>query len=488
MDNAHRGNPSSPQEEPLSLQDAQKSARDALHDIGTGAVSGVDAILRATQALATENVSGQTADETACKRMSAQDRTALQVSASKAMNALGRDDYEQLCKRVMFVPEHADGLVWKDFEEMLAHCTRIGASDINLQTDEPVIVTLAGRHMPVTHRKLRGQEMSIFLTGIYGANAESLLNTGVDLDRAYSFLSGRDRFRFRVNITACATQGRAGSQTTLRTIRADPMRLNEMRVEQGILDSYDHRDGMVVICGPTGSGKSSLLAGIITAILENQDKHVKVLTYEKPIEYTYDLVKKGHNIVAQTELGDHLRGQDGMGDFEYSVRNSLRRAPNIILVGESRDRATMSAALEAAETGHLLFTTLHANNSVGQAIYRMLNLFPAQERESKVYEVLEAMRLVVIQRLERSTDGGRVPLREFLRFERDMIDTLTRLGDANAVATRVNEYVRERGQSMAASAQMRYLEGLLPYATYLTYCRAQGQKPMPPQFGEKQTW
>lgn len=473
--------------------DANAAAKQVLSDLSQGGHSAVDTLLQVSAALASENIAPDDEDSPASeptplpnKKIGMPEREKLEKAAAAASRNFSASDREELLQRVRFTPRFGDNFATEDFEQLLVHCAKLGASDINLQTNEPVVIELANQYVPITERALRKEEITTLLTMLYGSHAESQMKNGNDLDKAYALRMNNSRYKFRVNITGCDVRGYDGSQTTLRTIRADPMRLSEMRVEQGIVDNYLHKDGLVVICGPTGSGKSSLLAGIICAILENPDSHKKIITYEKPIEYTYELVPKPTCLIAQTEIGRHLVGTEDMPEFERAVRNSLRRAPKILLVGETRDKATMEASLEAAQTGHLLYTTLHTNNSVGEALYRMLNLFPADLRESKLYEIVESLRLVVIQRLERSTQGGRVPIREFLAFKPAMLDKLVRCKEMRDIVVAANEFVVEEGQPMVISAENRYLEGLLPYSTYRAYCTANGRTPLPPQFDEPQ--
>lgn len=467
--------------------DAKELAEQTLEEIKDQ--SPVDVILNASAALASENIAPDPAtmrenEEAPVKSVGAEAREHLQKAAKNAAVSLSEQERKELIERVRFNAPYAGNLNAQDFEELLVHCTKIGASDIHIKTDDPIVIELAGQYVPVVDRALRAEEITCLLTMLYGSHAETQVKSGDDLDKAYSLRVKGSRYRFRVNITGCDVRGFSGSQTTIRTIRADPMRLTEMRVEEGIAKNYNHKDGLVVICGPTGSGKSSLLAGIITEILENPESHKKIITYEKPIEYVYDMVPKPSSIIVQTEMGTHLVGKPGMPEFELAVRNALRRAPKILLVGETRDKGTMDASLEAAQTGHLLYTTLHTNNSVGEAIYRMLNLFPREERDSKLSEILNALRLIVIQRLERSTTGGRVPIREFLAFRPEMLDQLLRVDNARDLVLKVNEFVEQEGQTLAQSAEHRYLEGLLPYKTYLAYCKSLGRNPLPPQFNE----
>src|SRR3546814_4810216 len=135
---------------------------------------------------------------------------------------------------------------------------------------------------------------------------------------------------------------------------------------------------MILVTGPTGSGKSTLLSAAIRSLVEDENANEKVLEYSAPVEYVYDRVSMPSSVVFQTEVGRHLRPKDAHDEgslFAYAVRNALRRKPTIILIGEARDRATIQASVEAALTGHLLFTTMHTIG-VGETLRRAVTPFP----------------------------------------------------------------------------------------------------------------
>src|SRR5262249_186992 len=152
------------------------------------------------------------------------------------------------------------------------------------------------------------------------------------------------------------------------------------------------RQGIVIITGPTGSGKTTLLAAGNRMLLERPQGCGKMLTYEAPIEYTYDGIKSPRSLVAQTEIPRHLP------TFAHGIRNSLRRKPEIIVVGESRDRETINAAIEAAQTGHAVYTTTHTTG-VAATIQRMLSTYEMNEREERAIALMETLRLIVTQAL-----------------------------------------------------------------------------------------
>ena len=321
---------------------------------------------------------------------------------------------------------------------------------------------VSGLYFPVTLRHMTKTDMEVLTGFLYGAGGTSMLSAGRDLDSAYD-IRLKERFRFRVNITPILTRGQSGLQITLRTIKGTPLKLSQMGVEQGILDHFKQPNGLVVICGPTGSGKSSLLAGMMVSYLEDPYSHRKILTYEAPIEYVYDSVTSHSSRIYQSEIGKNLPS------FAAGVRNALRRAPKIILLGESRDAETMEASLQASETGHTLYTTVHANNTVGEVLYRMVNMFSPEERNTKMHEIIEALRLVVVQRLERTSTGGRTAMREFLYFSAEFRETLRQCGSLREVVIEIGKQVELSGQTMVSCAVRKHEEGLLSKAVLSKY-------------------
>ena len=213
------------------------------------------------------------------------------------------------------------------------------------------------------------------------------------------------------------------------------------------------QEGVVYITGATGSGKSTLLAAIIRKLAEDPLASRKILTYESPIEFVYDSVVMPSSVVAQSEIPKHLPS------FADGVRNALRRKPHLILVGEARDTETISAVIEAALTGHPVYTTLHTNG-VAETIRRLVGSFPKEERLGRTIDIVETLRLIVWQRLVPSTDGKRIALREYLVFSEALRDKLLD-SDPEQVTQTTRKLLNEQGQSMLSDVEAKYKEGLL---------------------------
>lgn len=343
--------------------------------------------------------------------------------------------------------------------EILIHCVKLGASDITFQTGETVFAEIFGRLKKVTRRRLSNNEVSEVLNGIYGPNATALIMSGKDIDTHYEIRPNRsNRYRFRINGTGCQVEGHDGIQITARTIPTDPPTLDSMNLPKNIVAAITPEQGVVYVTGATGSGKSTLLASIIRSIAEDADSNRKILTYESPIEFVFDNVEKISSIVSQSEIPRHLPS------FASGVRNALRRKPRLILVGEARDTETISAVMEAAMTGHPVYTTLHSN-SVAETIRRLVITFPPEERQGRTIDIIETVRLVISQRLVPTVDGKRVALREYLIFDEKIRDILLDTDILN-ITNVVRKLVREFGRTMEADAHEKFSAGLITERQY----------------------
>ncbi len=319
---------------------------------------------------------------------------------------------------VLLYPQEPTRFLPVDLDNLLLFCVQHEASDITLQTGDKVIADIHGRLHRVTEHELSNSEVSELLNHIYGANGTAQILSGRDVDTHYEIKPYRgQRFRFRVNATGCHVMGHDGIQITLRTIPIDPPYLKDMHLDPRLVQALIPPQGIVVVSGATGSGKSTLLAAIMREILEHH--HGKVLSYEAPIEFVYDNVVQQYSSIAQHEIPANLP------NFPAAVRNALRRKPTYILVGEARDKETISAVIDAALTGHTVYTTVHSNG-VADTIRRMISAFPAEERHSRAMDLIVLLRVVIWQTLLPSNDGKRVPLREWLLFNESVRKRLLR--------------------------------------------------------------
>ncbi|MFI4918972.1 MAG: Dot/Icm type IV secretion system ATPase DotB [Legionellales bacterium] len=344
-------------------------------------------------------------------------------------------------------------------DKMLEHTANLDASDITIQTGEPIYAEIYGKLFKITNRRLSNTELGDLINSIYGPNATTQLLSGKDIDTHYEFRPNRGvRYRYRVNATACLVDGHDAIQITLRTIPTTPPKLDTMCLPDNILAAIAPQEGVVFITGATGSGKSTLLASIIRELIETADSNRKVLTYESPIEFVYDEIATTSSVVSQSEIPRHLP------NFADGVRNALRRKPRLIMVGECRDAETISAALEAALTGHPVYTTLHTSG-VAETMRRLVTSFSGEERLGRTIDILETIRLCIWQKLVPTVDEKRVALREYLVFDEAVRDILLE-GDPNDITSATRKLVRQKGQLMTQDAKIKFEQGIISERVY----------------------
>jgi twitching motility protein PilT len=274
-------------------------------------------------------------------------------------------------------------------------------SDLIFTVDKPLQVEAAGQLHPVPINppidRLTPFQTEMIAMNLLGGSqrlTEDLCRTG-SCDASYSL---GDRARFRVNIFA----QRGCYSIVLRKLNAQIPSVTELNLPDVIYNASKEKTGLVLVTGATGSGKSTTLAALLDEI--NHRSAIHIITLEDPVEFVYT---QHVATVNQRELGTDF------DTFATGLRAALRQAPKVILVGEMRDRATVEIALSAAETGHLVFSTLHTIDA-GQTINRILGMFETEEQEQIRYRLADTLRWVVGQRLAPKNDGGRFPLVEIM--------------------------------------------------------------------------
>jgi defect-in-organelle-trafficking protein DotB len=365
-------------------------------------------------------------------------------------------------------PDEPDRFLEHHIDPFLLWCVRRGASDITFQSSRMVYCEVHGTLYPATYRSLDAADIAAIVTKLYGTEALALLAGGQDIDLSYEIMVDRfTRTRFRVNMTAILAEGRDGVQVTLRTLPTIPPTMKELNIEQPIIDDWKPRQGIVLVTGPTGSGKSTLLAAGCRMLIESVHGCGKMLTYEAPIEFTYDAVSSRRSLVAQSEIPRHLP------TFAAGVRNALRRKPEIILVGEARDRETISAAIEAGQTGHTVYATVHTSG-VAATIRRMVSTFEPSERTERAFALMETVRLIVTQTLVPKIGGGRHAMREYMVFTEEIRETLLGMHFDRWPAELIR-MVEKYGKTMAQSAREAYEAGIIDKRYYLLYMQGTKQ-------------
>lgn len=278
-----------------------------------------------------------------------------------------------------------------EFEEMVRFAVENGASDIHLASNNLPSYRKNGKIMNYKGTEILDEDtvMKYIDEVLEPADYLKFCNTG-DIDSAYQF---GNLARFRVN----AFKQRHGATLVMRVIKLNPPKLGDLNLPRSIAKILNLQEGLVLVTGPTGSGKSTTLAALINEINHREELHI--ITIEDPVEYMHSPAKC---IINQREVG-----QDSE-TYSSALKSSLREDPDIILMGEIRDLESMSIALRAAETGHLVFSTLHTE-SAAKTIDRLIDMFPVERQKQALNQLSTTLKAVISQRLlPRSDRPGRI--------------------------------------------------------------------------------
>jgi len=274
--------------------------------------------------------------------------------------------------------------------------TQQGCSDVHLAVGVPPMLRMHGDLMPIKFRDLRDTELESYITEILTRSQSELFNKGHDLDFSYVSAEGG---RFRVNVFRKET----GIGATFRSIPATVPTLEKLALPPIVTKLCDFHQGMVLVTGSTGTGKSTTLAAMIHHL--NSTRRLNIISLEDPIEFVHPSMQSQ---VIQRELNTHIP------TFAEGVRAAMREDPDVILVGELRDAETISMAMTAAETGHLVLGTLHTTGAV-KTIDRIIDALPVEQREQTKSFLAQSLLAVVTQVLVKTADGhGRKAICEVL--------------------------------------------------------------------------
>ena len=274
--------------------------------------------------------------------------------------------------------------------------TQQGCSDVHLAVGVPPMLRMHGDLLPIKFRDLRAVELESYIAEILTRSQSETFGRGTDLDFSYVSAEGG---RFRVNVFRKET----GIGATFRTIPATVPTLEKLALPPIVTKLCDFHQGMVLVTGSTGTGKSTTLAAMIDHL--NSTRRLNIISLEDPIEFVHP---SKMSQVIQRELGTHIPS------FAEGVRAAMREDPDVILVGELRDAETISMAMTAAETGHLVLGTLHTTSAV-KTIDRVIDALPVEEREQTKSFLAQSLLAVVTQVLVKTSDNhGRKAICEVL--------------------------------------------------------------------------
>ncbi len=285
----------------------------------------------------------------------------------------------------------------RSIDDLLKEAQEYGASDVHITVARPPFFRIDGKLAPVGENPLSQEECTSMIERLLANNEKNIevLKQERQVDFSYAIEGG---VRFRVNIFYHIETLSAA----LRLIPSRIQTIEELHLPPQILQFADLKQGFVLVVGPAGHGKSTTLAGLIDYVNNSRREHV--ITIEDPIEY---LFTDKQSIIDQREIGHDATS------FADAIRVTLRQDPNIVMIGEIRDQESMQTALTVAETGHLVFATLHTNDA-GQTVERIIDSFSPEQQQQVRSQLANVLSGVVSQRLLPWTSGGRIPAVEIM--------------------------------------------------------------------------
>ena len=329
-------------------------------------------------------------------------------------------------------------------EVLLEECIKKNASDLHIQVGLPPVLRVNGALQSIQNTPVLTEDMVeklVFST--LDSMQREILSKDKEFDYSFSF---GDIARFRVN----AFNEKGNLAAAFRLIPTKMPTIDELGMPQIVSTFADFPRGLVLVTGPTGSGKSTTLAALINKI--NTEKSVHIVTIEDPIEFTH---KSKRSVIAQREV--HY----DTFSFARALKSALRQDPDVVLLGEMRDLETISSAITIAETGHLVFATLHTN-SAAQSIDRMVDVFPAEQQPQIRSQLSAVLMAVCSQRLVPAIGGGRVVAAEIM-VANSAVRSIIREGKTHQLDTTIQTGANEGMQTMDRTLAKLVQQGTVTY-------------------------
>ncbi len=326
-------------------------------------------------------------------------------------------------------------------ERILRLMSEKKASDVYLSANSPALIRINGQCVPINNQSLPAEATRNLLAEILPPERMAELDAEGELNMGFP-IPGLGRFR------VSAMRQRGSIAAVFRYISVDVPPLADLFLPPILGDLIMEKRGLVLMVGATGAGKSTTLASMID--YRNGMVSGHILTIEDPVEF---LFKNKKSVINQREIGSDTKS------LQVALKNALRQAPDVILIGEIRDRETMSAAIAYAQSGHLCLATMHANNSY-QALNRILSFYPVEVRPTMLGDLAAALKSVVSQRLLRNTAGTRVPAIEVM-LNTKLISELIEKGDFSGVKEAMEKSMAEGSQSFEHDIARLIVEGVV---------------------------
>lgn len=361
-----------------------------------------------------------------------------------------------------FTGEPLTGLwLQDDFDKLLCWIHENGYSDISFGSGLPIYAQLGKFWRSISRRKTSADEGFMLINALSrNPGMAAQVQGGVDKNFTYEVKnSSGTRLRFRVSATAIKDGYGIGINIIMRSIASTPPLLSDLDVDPELAKHLFPENGLVIFTGVMGTGKSTTLAAVMRQIVEDGGR--MVLTYESPIEFDYMTLKNINGPIYQSEIPIHLE------DFSAGVNNAMRRAANVAMLGEARDKKELHAMNEMASRGVATYSTLHTK-SVYDAPSRILSSFPHEERFAEAASLNDSLRLIVQQRLfpRKDDPDKRVVAREWVAFDEDDRQILKR-ARIEELTEIVKEMTLSRKSDLLAATQRLYDKGLISDETLL---------------------
>ena len=337
-----------------------------------------------------------------------------------------------------------------DMQKILELCVRYSASDVHIIVGVPPMLRLHGKLLTVPETTMvTPAQAEELVMPLLDEQQRELVKVDRELDFSYGLPTGE---RFRVNVY----YEKGNLAAALRYIPAKIRTLEELHLPSTVGELTQMKQGLVLVTGPTGHGKSTTLAGMIQRI--NQERSEHIVTIEDPIEYVHVPLK---SVISQRELHADTHS------WGVALKSVLREDPNVVLIGEMRDYETIEAALTIAETGHLVLATLHTN-SAAQTIDRIVDVFPEKEQQQVRGQLSLSLAAVIAQRLVPSTDGARVAVCEIL-IANSAVRSLIRDGKTHMLANVMQTSTDVGMRTLEMALSERYHDGKITLPTAREY-------------------
>jgi twitching motility protein PilU len=326
-------------------------------------------------------------------------------------------------------------------ERILRLMSEKKASDVYLSAHAAALIKINGQCVPINSQTLPADAPRNLLAEVLRPEHMAELDRTGELNIGFP-LPGVGRFR------VSAMRQRGTIAAVIRYISVDVPPLHSLQLPPVLADLIMEKRGLLLMVGATGAGKSTTLASMLDYRNEQASGHM--LTIEDPVEFLFTNKK---SVINQREIGTDTES------LQVALKNALRQAPDVILIGEIRDRETMSAAIAYAQSGHLCLATMHANNSY-QALNRILSFYPVEVRPTMLGDLSSALRAVVSQRLLRTTSGLRAPAAEVL-LNTKLVAEMIEKGDFSAVREAMEQSMAEGSQTFEADIARLIQDGIV---------------------------